>query len=383
VVSSTVKAATLVAAGQETAAACSLRVATLTEGVVKAMFVNKLKAALTVCLVAGLVLLGSVFSYGTKAADRNPAPLPPPSEDRLADTLILLDKQWWEAASKHDVDTLSKILADDWVGGNSNKAACLEHYRHARYVDVKFLTERRVVRIDQHTAMMSYELNWRAEDKTIKLTPESVGHDRVIHCWVQRDGGWFVKCTERVNLMGATDFTAPVPPPGPVPVQPMTPADLLFPWGVNPRFSTPGPPLAMATPWKAGVRASSFDGVNSPEMAFDGSRETMWNSGMYAPGWIEKDLGEKTSLAGIVLHPSQTPEGETVNEVWVSDEPIGNDRTKAKLGHTFKGFTKNAEPLRYDFPKDKSARYVQIRTTDSPSWIGWWEVEILVKVKAR
>jgi hypothetical protein len=347
------------------------------------MFVNKLKAALPVCLVAGLVLLGSVFGYGTKAADRNPAPAPPPTEDRLADTLILLDRQWWEAASKHDVDTLSKILADDWVGGNSNKAACLEQYRHARYVEVQLLTERRVVRIDQHTAMMSYELNWRAEDKTIKLAPYSAGHDRIIYCWVQRDGGWFVKYTERVNLMTTTGFPAPAPPPGPVAPQPAFPLPPGIPPAVDPFIQIPGPPLAMATPWKAGVRASSFDGANSPELAFDGNRETMWNSGMYAPGWIEKDLGEKTQLAGIVLVASQTPEGETIHEVWISDEPIGNDRTKARLAHTFKGFTKNAESLRFDFPQDMSARYVQIRTTDSPSWIGWWEVEILVKVKAR
>ena len=102
-----------------------------------------------------------------------------------------------------------------------------------------------------------------------------------------------------------------------------------------------------------------------------------------AIAWIEKDLGEKTSLAGIVLVTAQIPDGETVHEIWVSDEPIGNDRTKAKRVHTFKGQTKNAESLKFEFPKDTSARYVQVLTTESPSWVDWVEVEILVKVKTK
>jgi hypothetical protein len=394
VASSTIKAATLIAAGQATAAASSIAVAALTEGVLKAMFVNKLKTSLAVCVVAGLVTLGSVFAYRTDAADRNPPPVPSTTPDRLADTLILLDKQWWEAASKYDVDTLGKILADDWVGGSWNKTTSLEHYRHARYVELKLLTERRVVRIDERTALMSYELTWRAEDKDKGQPRESAGHDRIIHCWVQRDGGWFVKYTECVNLPIAKEVAAPPVAPDPDPVTPVRPlppevpppASGEIPPGIpftpgplEPFEITPFPP--QPTPWKDRVRASSASGDNTPEKAFDGVRETMWNSGNYAPGWIEKDLGVKTALASIVLCASQTPEGPTIHEIWVSDEPIGNDRTKAKLAHTFKGTTKNADSLRFDFPKDMSARYVQILTTESPSWIGWWEIEITVKAK--
>ena len=140
---------------------------------------------------------------------------------------------------------------------------------------------------------------------------------------------------------------------------------------------------APSTPWKNGARASTTDGITAPEQAFDGSRDTRWNSGNYAPGWIEKDLGSSYTLAYIVLSPAQTPDGETVHEIWISDQPIGTHRVNAKLVHTFKGLTKNLEPIKFDFPKDMSARYVQILTTESPSWIGWWEIEILVKVKAK
>jgi RNA polymerase sigma factor (sigma-70 family) len=56
-VASTIKAASLVAVGQ-TASAVSASVAALTEGVVKAMFVTKIKSVLAVVLVAGLALGG-------------------------------------------------------------------------------------------------------------------------------------------------------------------------------------------------------------------------------------------------------------------------------------------------------------------------------------
>jgi hypothetical protein len=56
-VSSTIKAASLLAAGQA-AGVVSAKVAALTEGVVKAMFVSKIKSVLAVVLVVGLTLGG-------------------------------------------------------------------------------------------------------------------------------------------------------------------------------------------------------------------------------------------------------------------------------------------------------------------------------------
>jgi RNA polymerase sigma factor (sigma-70 family) len=343
VLSATIKAANLLAAGRATGAIAA-PVAALTEGVLKAMLMTRLKSVLGTALVLGLLTLGGVFGYRTLAAEKAP---PEPAKDRLADTLVLLDKQWWEAASSYDVDTLSKILADDWVGPSGSdwtKAVSLDHYRRFRYTEVTILTERRVVRVDERTAIMSYEVGWRAEDKAGR--PAGGSHDRIVHCWVQRDGGWFVKFTECVPLRDAA--TAPKSPPR------LTP------------------------------RASSFWEKNTtPDKAFDGNRETYWNSGGYAPAWIEADLGASTPLAGVVLLPLQDVPGATTHEVWVSDRPIGDDRTKAKLMHTFEGDTTNAKQLTFDFPKGLSAQYVQIRTTKSPTWIAWWEVEIHLRDGSR
>jgi hypothetical protein len=124
------------------------------------------------------------------------------------------------------------------------------------------------------------------------------------------------------------------------------------------------------------VRASASWERLTPERAFDGDRGTDWNSGTYAPAWIEADLGTATPLADILLIPGQDIPGPTTHEVWLSDRPIGDDRKDARLAHTFQGDTTNRQELKFDFPKNTSARYVQVRTTRSPTWIDWYEVEI-------
>jgi RNA polymerase sigma factor (sigma-70 family) len=345
VLSAAIKAVTVVAEGPAAAGLISAQAAVLAEGVVKAMLLTKVRTVVGICLAVGALLLGSLCGYRTLAADKTPSP---PSQDRLADTLTLLDKQWWEAASRYDVDTLGKILADDWVGptgSNWTKATSLDHYRRFRYTEVTFLTERRVVRVDDRAAMMSYEIKWRAQDRAGQ--PSGEGHDRIIHCWVQRDGGWFVKYTECVNL-------------------PVSAA------------AGPGPSkLPPAAPFSARA-SSSWEPNTTPDRAFDGNPSTYWNSGGYAPAWIEADLGAVKPLAGIVLIPVQDVAGPTTHEVWVSNEPIGDDRTKAKLIHTFQGEFKNEQPLRYFSKEMPSARYLQVRTTQSPTWIAWFEIEISV-----
>jgi hypothetical protein len=146
------------------------------------------------------------------------------------------------------------------------------------------------------------------------------------------------------------------------------------------------------------IRASSSWDNNSPDRAFDGDRQTMWNAGSHAPHWIEGDLGASTELGSIALTVIQTPEGETIHEVWVADVPIGvsprpldglaievapNMRPDipsyakhAKLAHTFKGYTKDNQRLQFDFLKKTFARFVLVRTTESPSWVAWVEIEL-------
>jgi HEAT repeat protein len=131
---------------------------------------------------------------------------------------------------------------------------------------------------------------------------------------------------------------------------------------------------------KAAVQArasNSWDG-HTPDRAFVGDRQTYWNAGGHAPQWLEADLGTSVELGSIHLVVAQLPAGQTTHEIWVSDQPIGEDRAKAKLVHSFQGQTDNAQALEFRFPKMTFARHVQIRTTESPSWVGWLEVQLRV-----
>jgi RNA polymerase sigma factor (sigma-70 family) len=163
--------------------------------------------------------------------------------------------------------------------------------------------------------------------------------------------------------------------------------------------------------------ASDWWEPHAPHLAFNPVGSSMWNAGNYAPQWIEADLGRSFLLGSIVLKVAQTPDGETTHQIWVSDEPIGGlglklrangppvapapetdkvqpvpdasiaspptlreiragigDRSKAKLVHSFEGYTKQGQSLRFDFPSGTQARYVQILTTRSPSWVAWSEI---------
>jgi hypothetical protein len=197
----------------------------------KAMLMTRVKAALGACLVGGLLLLGDVF--GCRALDGDKARAAPAEkkkapddkalaqcDNKLRDTLLVLDKQFWEATSRHDMDTLSKLLADDSVAFNPggrhwNKNFTLKRYRETRHSNVKFPTGKSVVRLNKHTALLTYEVVWGAVDKGAGRRP-GLGHDRMISCWVQRDGGWFLRYTECINRYNFPDRRASaVRPPAP------------------------------------------------------------------------------------------------------------------------------------------------------------------------
>jgi RNA polymerase sigma factor (sigma-70 family) len=239
VVDATIETVTQVVTGQAATGLISARVAILAEGVIKMMLLAKLKTILGTCLVVGL-LLGLGLAYHALAADRAPAAPPekpapaadktPPAlcDNNLRDTLLVLDKQQWDAASNHDVDTLAKILAHDLIifsptGQHWNRERYLQRCRESRYINVKFPTGKEVIRMNEHTAIMTYEVVWGADDKGIGPRP-GLNHDRMISCWVQRDGGWFLRYVECVNRVNFPDRREPAAPP-----TPLKERDLRFP----------------------------------------------------------------------------------------------------------------------------------------------------------
>src|SRR2546430_16239080 len=52
--------------------------------------------------------------------------------------------------------------------------------------------------------------------------------------------------------------------------------------------------------------SNSYPGA-PPSLAVDGSLSTMWNSGGYAPQWIQLDLGQSSIISQIRLNVAQSP----------------------------------------------------------------------------
>jgi hypothetical protein len=117
---------------------------------------------------------------------------------------------------------------------------------------------------------------------------------------------------------------------------------------------------------------------SAPEFAFDGIVAAGWDAGNYPlpVQWLEVDLQRSQSLTGFRLYVDQLPDGETIHQVWVSNSPMHGDLSAATLVHTFAGLTADQDVLTLALSSAVSARFVQIRTTESPSWVGWDEVQV-------
>lgn len=120
------------------------------------------------------------------------------------------------------------------------------------------------------------------------------------------------------------------------------------------------------------ARASQSLPNDPPANAVDGNRETLWSAGDHPTHWIEVDLGAEQSIQRINLVISQFPAGVTTHQVQVRGN-AGAFQTVEE----FNGNTEDSQTLTYEpsAPLD-DVRYVRIRTTQSPSWVAWREIEV-------
>jgi hypothetical protein len=113
---------------------------------------------------------------------------------------------------------------------------------------------------------------------------------------------------------------------------------------------------------------------STPANAFDGDKsiQGLWNSGTYAPAWIYVDLQQSYDIGQIRLRVDQFPDGDTVHNIYTSQD--GSNWTLVK---TFNGYTYMLQNLTASFsPSLSNVRYVRVETTDSPSWVAWNEIEV-------
>jgi RNA polymerase sigma factor (sigma-70 family) len=213
VVSNTVKAASVFAAGQAAApGVISLDVAALTEGVLKSMLLSKLKVALVVMLTMGALGIGtSALPYGTTAEPPSVASksvVPEQDKGNLQETLLALENHIWEAHAKQNVDTFKNLLADDFVGidmfGRSyDKAGELDYVVKFRVIE-HTMKDVKVIALSPTSALVSYAIDYKVRP-TGGQNVESTTR-RVTSAWARRKGRWwYVYFEDRpVQREGAT-----------------------------------------------------------------------------------------------------------------------------------------------------------------------------------
>ncbi|MFL7795250.1 MAG: discoidin domain-containing protein [Anaerolineae bacterium] len=126
---------------------------------------------------------------------------------------------------------------------------------------------------------------------------------------------------------------------------------------------------------KAAVASRSLP-EEPPEQAVDG-QPTQWESGDYAPQWIQVDLGTPAAVKQVRLVVAQWPAGETVHQIWG-----GGSSGDLSLLHEFRGQTEDGQVLEFTpHTPLEGVQIVRIITLESPSWVSWKEIEVIGKTE--
>jgi hypothetical protein len=142
--------------------------------------------------------------------------------------------------------------------------------------------------------------------------------------------------------------------------------------GVEVRSDEPSVNLALG----ASVAASGETADGPATNVVDGEPQTAWNAGGFAPQWIEIDLGAPAIVREVRLRVGQwPPTGETVHAVLARGP--GTDGQEY-LFHGFEGTTTDNTWISAK-PNDPwpGIQFIRVFTLDSPSWVSWFEVEVL------
>ncbi|MBI5474571.1 MAG: hypothetical protein HY961_19715 [Ignavibacteriae bacterium] len=97
-----------------------------------------------------------------------------------------------------------------------------------------------------------------------------------------------------------------------------------------------------------------------------------WGAGDFAPQWIEIDLARPTSIGVIRLVVNQTPAGETIHQILVR-----RSGEEYRVLREIRQRTSDFQILEYDTLGLTNVQFVKVLTVQSPSWVGWREIEIL------
>lgn len=113
--------------------------------------------------------------------------------------------------------------------------------------------------------------------------------------------------------------------------------------------------------------------IASPSSVLDPDESTMWNARSFAPAWIRFDLGHAAlPIERLELLPSMEPKVGTVEHRIRMGQNASSMDTVAIVG----GPCRDREWIHCRFPQPRRARFVEILTTKSPSWVAWIRVRL-------
>jgi hypothetical protein len=105
----------------------------------------------------------------------------------------------------------------------------------------------------------------------------------------------------------------------------------------------------------------------------DGKETTSWGAGAYAPQWIEIDLGAPATISGFRLRVGQSPSGRTKHRILV-----GREGALLTEIHEFDQATEDAAWLTFSPAAPlEDVQIVRIETLESPSWVAWYEIQVI------
>jgi RNA polymerase sigma factor (sigma-70 family) len=177
----------------------STKVVALTEGVLQAMFLNKLQSAIGVLLLlAAIGLAASGLAHRTQAADP-PEPLSPSAlrkqeDSNLKETVLALEKRIWEAYRAQDRAAFRSLLADDFEGVNPrgypfDKAGELKYASNFCTTESE-LKDARVILLTPNSALVTYEVHYKVRPAGARKIIENTTSHRTA-AWAQRNGKWW------------------------------------------------------------------------------------------------------------------------------------------------------------------------------------------------
>lgn len=136
--------------------------------------------------------------------------------------------------------------------------------------------------------------------------------------------------------------------------------------------------LSVLTPQSAtgqvpgcGKTATASSNARDAGYAIDGVMTTLWNSGAYAPQWIELDLGAPLGVSYILLKAAQSPGGNAHHKIYA-----GNFPNPTTLVDEFSETYIDRQRIVRSFPTSLQVRYIRIETVSSTSWVAWYEIQV-------